>query len=180
MTDIPAVQQVARDEAERGRISRELIQQMDAGHAHPDVIINEVFEACVEHHLTGPVFCIDYPSSLCPLTKRKAGQPEIAERFELYVQGMELANAYTELNDPACRKSCSARSSQGLSAEESMAKMDHDFVKALKVGMPPAGGLGIGIDRLVMLLTQQSQHPRRDLLPAAAAGGRCQCLSQMM
>jgi len=120
---------------------------------HPDVVINDVFEATVEDALTGPVFVIDYPASICPLTKRKKGEPNIAERFELFVQGMELANAYTELNDPRLQEELFRTQLAGLPPEESMAKMDHDFVRALKVGMPPAGGLGIGIDRLVMLLT---------------------------
>jgi lysyl-tRNA synthetase class 2 len=120
---------------------------------HPDVIVQEVFEATVEPHLDRPVFVIDYPASLCPLTKRKPQEPEIAERFELYIRGMELANAYTELNDPRLQEELFRTQLAGLPADESMARMDYDFIRALKVGMPPAGGLGIGIDRLVMLLT---------------------------
>ncbi len=120
---------------------------------HPDVIVNDVFEATVEEALVGPVFVIDYPASMCPLTKRKNGQPEIAERFELFVDGLEVANAYTELNDPRLQENLFKTQLQGLAEEDSMAKMDHDFVRALKVGMPAAGGMGIGIDRLVMLLT---------------------------
>lgn len=120
---------------------------------HRDVVVNELFELLVEDNLTGPVFVIDYPASICPLTKRKQDDPNIAERFELYVKGMELANAYTELNDPKLQEELFLTQLDGLSEEDSMAKMDTDFVKALKVGMPPAGGLGIGIDRLVMLLT---------------------------
>jgi lysyl-tRNA synthetase class 2 len=126
---------------------------MDAGRIHPDVVVSEVFDAAVEHHLQGPLFCTDYPAAICPLTKRKAGQPEIAERFELYVQGMEVANAYTELNDPRLQEELFRTQLAGQAEEDSMAKMDHDFIRALKVGMPPAGGLGIGVDRLVMLLT---------------------------
>jgi lysyl-tRNA synthetase class 2 len=118
-----------------------------------DVLVHELFEHHVEHTLTGPVFVYDYPASLCPLTKRKRGNPSLAERFELYIQGMELANAYTELNDPITQEATFRRQLAGLAEEESMAKMDEDFVRALKHGMPPAGGLGIGIDRLVMLLT---------------------------
>lgn len=120
---------------------------------HPDVIVGELFEAFVEDSLEGPVFVIDYPASLCPLTKRKQSDPSIAERFELFVHGMELANAYTELNDPRLQEELFQTQLAGLDEEESMAKMDHEFIRALKVGMPPAGGLGIGIDRLVMLLT---------------------------
>jgi lysyl-tRNA synthetase, class II len=120
---------------------------------HPDVIRNEIFEAKVEDTLTGPIFVIDYPSSICPLTKRKTGQPEIAERFEMFILGMELANAYTELNDPDLQDQLFRTQLEGMADEDSMAKMDHDFVRALRYGMPPAGGLGIGIDRFVMLLT---------------------------
>jgi lysyl-tRNA synthetase class 2 len=120
---------------------------------HADVIKSEVFEEKVEDALTGPIFVVDYPASICPLTKRKKSNPEVAERFELFIQGMEIANAYTELNDPDLQEQLFKTQLAGLAEEESMAKMDHDFIRALKHGMPPAGGLGIGIDRLVMLLT---------------------------
>jgi lysyl-tRNA synthetase class 2 len=120
---------------------------------HPDVVKSDLFEATVEETLSGPVFVIDYPAAVCPLTKRKAGTPHVAERFELYVAGMELANAYTELNDPDLQEDLFRTQLVGLPADDSMARMDHDFIKALRHGMPPAGGLGIGIDRLVMFLT---------------------------
>ncbi|MGI9516791.1 MAG: lysine--tRNA ligase, partial [Pirellulaceae bacterium] len=120
---------------------------------HPDLIKNEVFEEKVEDALTGPVFVIDYPASMCPLTKRKSNNPDIAERFELFIQGMEIANAYTELNDPDLQQQLFETQLEGIEEEHSMARMDHDFIRALRNGMPPAGGLGLGIDRLVMLLT---------------------------
>jgi lysyl-tRNA synthetase class 2 len=120
---------------------------------HPDVIVHHLFEEKVEDKLAGPVFVYDYPAALCPLTKRKGGNPAIAERFELYIQGMELANAYTELNDPVTQEATFRQQVAGLPEEESMARMDADFLRALRHGMPPAGGLGIGVDRLVMLLT---------------------------
>jgi len=120
---------------------------------HPDVIKSEVFEATVEDALVGPIFVIDYPANLCPLTKRKASNPAVAERFELFIHGMELANAYTELNDPDLQEQLFKQQLAGMSAEESMAKMDHDFIRAMRHGMPPTGGMGIGIDRLIMLLT---------------------------
>jgi lysyl-tRNA synthetase class 2 len=126
---------------------------LETAFKHPDVIKNEVFETAVEKELTGPLFVLDYPASICPLTKRKAGDPAIAERFELHVAGMEIANAYTELNDPDLQEKLFETQLAGLPEEESMAKMDRDFIRALRHGMPPAGGLGIGIDRLVMLLT---------------------------
>ena len=135
----------------------------DTAGKHPDVIKNEVFEEKVEDQLTGPVFVTDYPASICPLTKRKADQPEIAERFELFIRGMEVANAYTELNDPDLQEELFTQQLAGQAEEDSMAKMDHDFVRALRHGMPPAGGLGIGIDRLVMLLTN-SQTIREVIL----------------
>lgn len=153
MSDTAAVAKKARELSHAGKIGKELIERMAGSEVHPDVIVNEVFEATVEEHLKNPTFVIDYPASICPLTKRKAGVPNIAERFELFVQSMELANAYTELNDPRLQEELFLTQLAGLSEEDSMAKMDNDFIRALKVGMPPAGGLGIGIDRLVMLLT---------------------------
>jgi lysyl-tRNA synthetase class 2 len=119
----------------------------------PDVVVHYLFDEQVGDKLMGPVFVYDYPASLCPLTKRKRDNPAVAERFEIYVQGMELANAYTELNDPITQEQTFEKQLAGLPEEESMAKMDEDFVAALRHGMPPAGGLGIGIDRLIMLLT---------------------------
>lgn len=120
---------------------------------HPDVVKSFVFEERVEEKLHGPVFVTDYPASICPLTKRKRDNPQVAERFELFIERMEIANAYTELNDPDLQEALFQTQLAGLPDEESMAKMDHDFIRALRHGMPPAGGLGIGIDRLVMLLT---------------------------
>jgi lysyl-tRNA synthetase class 2 len=117
------------------------------------VIKSEVFEEKVEDALVGPIFVIDYPASICPLTKRKRENPAVAERFELFIHGMEVANAYTELNDPLLQEQLFSKQLEGQAEEDSMAKMDHDFILALRHGMPPAGGLGIGIDRLVMLLT---------------------------
>ncbi|MEZ6066214.1 MAG: lysine--tRNA ligase [Planctomycetaceae bacterium] len=153
MSDTAAVAEVARELAKAGRIKRDFITAMEAGHTHPDLVVSEVFEATVEDSLIGPVFVIDYPASICPLTKRKQSNPAIAERFELFIHGMELANAYTELNDPVLQEQLFRTQLEGQAEEDSMAKMDHEFITALKCGMPPAGGLGIGIDRLVMLLT---------------------------
>jgi lysyl-tRNA synthetase class 2 len=126
---------------------------IETANRHPDVIKSDVFEATVEDALVGPIFVYDYPASICPLTKRKTSNPAVAERFELFVHGMELANAYTELNDPDLQEQLFSQQLAGLPEEDSMAKMDRDFIRAMRHGMPPAGGLGIGIDRLVMLLT---------------------------
>jgi lysyl-tRNA synthetase class 2 len=143
---------VAMNDADGVRRAAEAIGLNPVG-KHHDVLVHHLFEEKVEGHLTGPVFVYDYPAALCPLTKRKRDNPEVAERFELYMQGMELANAYTELNDPVMQEQTFRQQLAGLPEEESMAKMDEDFIRALRHGMPPAGGLGIGIDRLVMLLT---------------------------
>lgn len=117
-----------------------------------DVIVaSEVFEATVEDKLINPTFVIDYPAALCPLTRKSKADPRYAERFELFIGTMEIANAYTELNDPAVQEANFRIQLRGQ--EETMATMDDDFITALKYGMPPAGGLGIGIDRLIMLLT---------------------------
>jgi lysyl-tRNA synthetase class 2 len=140
MNDAEAVRKVAKEKG------------FETANKHPDVLVHLLFETHVEDKLTGPVFVYDYPASLCPLTKRKKDQPEIAERFELYIQNMELANAYTELNDPVMQEATFRQQLAGLPEEESMAKMDEDFVRALRHGMPPAGGLGIGVDRMMMLL----------------------------
>ncbi len=144
-----------RRKAVESRIPLELKDEK-AGSAVPkdhDVLVHELFEHHVEDKLIGPVFVYDYPAALCPLTKRKRDNPALAERFELYVRGMELANAYTELNDPITQEQTFRKQLTGLAADDSMAKMDDDFIRALRHGMPPAGGLGVGIDRLVMLLT---------------------------
>ncbi|HEX7009259.1 MAG TPA: lysine--tRNA ligase, partial [Phycisphaeraceae bacterium] len=111
-----------------------------AGKDH-DVLLQEVWEETVERYLIQPVFVMDYPAKLCPLTKTKAGNPHLAERFELYIAGMEMANAYTELNDPDVQEANFRQQIAGLDEEESTFRtVDEDFLQALRVGMPPAGG----------------------------------------
>jgi len=123
---------------------------VEESNKHLDIVTHDLFERTVEEHLVQPVFVMDWPARLCPLTKRKADDPTIAERFEPMVAGMELGNAYTELNDPDVQEAALRLQLEGQ--KETMAVMDEDFLAALKHGMPPAGGLGIGMDRLVMLL----------------------------
>jgi len=135
-------------EAVRARARKLNIDESEMDDA---VAVNEVFEATVEENLIAPTFVIDYPAALCPLARRKADNPKLAARFELFVGRMELANAYTELNDPAEQHKNFLTQLRG--EEESLTKMDNDYITALKYGMPPAGGLGIGIDRLIMVLT---------------------------
>lgn len=126
--------------------------RIDEARMDDAVVVNEVFEAVVESHLVQPTFVCDYPADICPLTRRHPDDDSIALRFEAFVCRMELGNAYTELNDPAVQEENFKRSLKG-EEDETMAVMDEDFVTALEYGMPPAGGLGVGIDRLVMLLT---------------------------
>ena len=114
-------------------------------------VANKIFEKAVEPKLLKPTFIIDYPAILCPLSKKKPGEPDLTERFELFISGHELANAYSELNDPIEQKSRFEDQVKGPEAPEAKT-IDEDFVRALEYGMPPAGGLGIGIDRLAMLL----------------------------
>jgi len=115
-------------------------------------IANDVFEATVEDHLGGPVFVIDYPKPICPLAKASPDDPRVAERFELFVAGMEIGNAFTELNNPIDQEQ-RFEDQMADKDEETPAEVDYDYVTALEYGLPPAGGLGIGIDRLLMLLT---------------------------
>ena len=115
-------------------------------------LANDVFEATVEENLTGPVFIYDYPVAICPFAKTNPDDPRVAERFELFVAGMELANAFSELNDPIEQQRRLAAQLDDKD-DESPSELDDDYVRALEYGMPPAGGLGIGIDRLIMLLS---------------------------
>jgi lysyl-tRNA synthetase, class II len=120
-------------------------------------LINYIYDKAVEPHLIDPVFIIDYPWETSPLAKRKRDNPNLVERFELIINSMEIANAFSELNDPIDQQ---ARFEDQLKAKEAGDEeaqvMDEDFVNALKYGMPPTGGLGIGIDRIIMILTNSA------------------------
>ncbi|NUO05656.1 MAG: lysine--tRNA ligase [Candidatus Brocadia sinica] len=137
------------DEAGLARKSKEL--GLETQGVDRDNMANNIFEQVVEQALNNPTFVLDYPTSICPLTKACEYDPRFAQRFELYIASMEIANSYSELND-APEQDKRFREQLGTEADIT-GKIDEDFLTALKYGMPPAGGLGIGIDRLIMVLT---------------------------
>ena len=120
-------------------------------------ILNLFFEEYVEEHLIQPTFVMDHPIEISPLTKKKPGDPEYVERFEMFMNGWEMCNAYSELNDPIDqRERFKAQEALLAQGDEEANRTDEDFMNALEIGMPPTGGIGYGIDRLCMLLTDSS------------------------
>ncbi|MCX7703254.1 MAG: lysine--tRNA ligase, partial [Planctomycetota bacterium] len=115
--------------------------------------VDKLFEWHCEEALKGPVFIIDYPVEMSPLAKQKKSDPRLVERFECFLAGMEVANAFTELNDPLEQRKRFEEQLKRAKETEIPRVLDEDYVEALSYGMPPAGGLGIGIDRLIMFFT---------------------------
>lgn len=134
-------------------IAKEKHVEFEERHKKGD-ILNLFFEEFVEEHLIQPTFLMDHPVEISPLTKRKPDNPDYVERFEFFMNGWEMANAYSELNDPIDqRERFKAQEEQFAAGDEEANHTDEDFLNALEIGMPPTGGIGYGIDRMVMLLT---------------------------
>jgi lysyl-tRNA synthetase, class II len=150
---------------------RALVQRFNAGHAHaaydPNAPIGKniaaLFEAVAEEHLTQPTIIYEFPTVVSPLSKQKPDEPEWTERFEIFAGQMEIANGFSELNDPEDqRRRFEAQLQERERGDEEAHQMDEDYIRALSYGMPPAGGVGVGVDRLCMLLTDS--HTIRDVI----------------
>ncbi len=142
-----------KDDAEAKALADEKHIEYEDFHKKGD-ILNLFFETFVEEHLVQPTFIMDHPIEISPLTKKKPSDPSKVERFELFINTWEMCNAYSELNDPIDqRERFAAQDANAAAGDEEAEHTDEDFLNALEIGMPPTGGIGYGIDRLVMLLT---------------------------
>ena len=141
---------------EARKVAKEHHVEYEERHGKGD-ILNLFFEEFVEEHLIQPTFVMDHPVEISPLTKKKPGNPDYVERFEFFMNGWEMANAYSELNDPIDqRERFKAQEALLAQGDEEANTTDEDFMNALEIGMPPTGGIGFGIDRMCMLLTDSS------------------------
>jgi lysyl-tRNA synthetase class 2 len=168
-----------------GNVPREILQDKDqlirfANENHVTVtktgrlgkVITKLFDALVEPHLIQPTFITGYPVEVSPLSRRNSAQPDFTERFELFVAGHEIANGFSELNDPADQLGRFEQQVADRAAGDAEAHlMDRDYIEALEYGMPPTAGEGVGIDRLVMLLTDAASIREVILFPHMKPAG---------
>jgi lysyl-tRNA synthetase class 2 len=152
---------VTSDE-EAQKLAAEHEIELEEGKKTKGHILAEFFDKYVEDKLIQPTFIYDYPVEISPLAKRKPSDPTMTERFEYFINGMEMGNAFSELNDPIDQKQRMVAQVQAKRAQGANAEVDEDFINALEYGLPPTGGLGFGVDRLVMLLTDNASI--RDVL----------------
>ena len=160
ITMVDAVKRYAKVDFDAIHTTEEAKKLADAHHIEYEDrhqkgdILNLFFEEYVEEHLIQPTFVMDHPVEISPLTKKKPDNPEYVERFEFFMNGWEMANAYSELNDPIDqRERFEAQEALLAAGDDEANHTDEDFLNALNIGMPPTGGIGYGIDRMVMMMT---------------------------
>ena len=150
------------DERKARAVAKQLKLKIEPGSSHGHVI-DKLFEATVEPHLLNPTFITDMPVVISPLAKRRSDDPQLVERFELFISNMEIANAFSELNDPDDQRArFETQARERAAGDPEAPEPDWDYVMALEYGMPPTGGIGVGLDRLIMILTNQESI--RDVL----------------
>jgi lysyl-tRNA synthetase class 2 len=148
-----AEEEVLLDKSSASHLARDLGLEMIEGESQGELLV-KIFEHAVEPKLIQPTFITEYPVEVSPLARRKAADPTVTERFELFIMGREIANGFSELNDPEDqRRRFQDQAAHRGAVENDLSLIDEDFLTALEYGMPPTAGAGIGVDRLVMILT---------------------------
>jgi lysyl-tRNA synthetase class 2 len=162
----PTLEEVSTTEGILGLLERQTAFRSQISHFKSlpyGYLLGEVFDHVAEAHLISPTFIIEFPTELSPLSKQNQDDPRFVDRFELFISGMEIANGFCEINDPADQRSrFEAQMKLRERGDEEAMLIDDDYIRALSYGMPPTAGEGVGIDRLVMILT--NQHSIRDVI----------------